>query len=50
MINLDFIYPQKSIWQLKNFQISKKDILKLLQATPFAPSPKCQQNWHFIIP
>lgn len=49
MANLDFIYKRKSIRKFKNDPIPKEDILTLLDAATHAPSPKNQQNWHFIV-
>ncbi|RDY24606.1 nitroreductase [Romboutsia maritimum] len=49
MTNLDFIYNRKSIRQFKDTHIPKEDILELLKAATFAPSPKHQQNWHFVV-
>lgn len=49
MANLDFIYERKSIRKFKNDSIPKEDILTLLDAATHAPSPKNQQNWHFIV-
>ena len=49
MANLDFIYKRKSIRKFKNDSIPKEDILTLLDAATHAPSPKNQQNWHFIV-
>ena len=49
MGNLDFIYKRKSIRKFKDDSIPKEDILTLLDAATHAPSPKNQQNWHFIV-
>ena len=49
MANLDFIYKRKSIRKFKNQSIPKEDILTLLDAATHAPSPKNQQNWHFVV-
>ncbi|WP_300381730.1 nitroreductase family protein [Clostridium sp.] len=49
MNNLDFIYNRKSIRYYKEDVVPKEDILKLLDAATYAPSPKNQQNWHFVI-
>lgn len=49
MTNLDFIYKRKSIRDYKEGHIPKEDILKLLDAATYAPSPKHQQNWHFVV-
>lgn len=46
---LDFIYKRKSIRQFKAEPIPREDIMALLQAATYAPSPKHQQNWHFIV-
>lgn len=49
MGKLDFIYKRKSIRDYKDEVIPKEDILKLLEAATYAPSPKHQQNWHFVV-
>ncbi len=49
MANLDFIYNRKSVRQFKNIPIPKEDIIELLKAGTYAPSPKHQQNWHFVV-
>ena len=49
MSNLDFIYNRKSIRDYKDAVVPKEDILKMLDAATHAPSPKHQQNWHFVV-
>lgn len=49
MSNLDFIYKRKSIRKFKDTQIPREDIVELLNAATHAPSPKHQQNWHFVV-
>ncbi len=49
MTNLDFIYNRKSIRKFKDEVVPKADILTLLDAATHAPSPKHQQNWHFVV-
>lgn len=49
MKKLDFIYKRKSIRDYKEGIIPNEDILKLLEAATYAPSPKNQQNWHFLV-
>ena len=49
MHNLDFIYNRKSIRDYKDQEVPKEDILRLLDAATYAPSPKHQQNWHFVV-
>jgi len=49
MSNLDFIYRRKSIRQFKEGAVPKEDIIKMLEAATQAPSPKHQQNWHFVV-
>lgn len=49
MANLDFIYKRKSIRKFKDDSIPKEHILALLDAATHAPSPKNQQNWHFVV-
>lgn len=49
MSNLEFIYKRKSVRDYKEGIVPKEDILKLLDAAVHAPSPKHQQNWHFVV-
>ena len=49
MANLDFIYNRKSVRQFKDIPVPKEDIVELLKAGTYAPSPKHQQNWHFVV-
>ena len=49
MVNLDFIYNRKSVREFKDTPIPKEDIIALLKAGTYAPSPKHQQNWHFVV-
>lgn len=49
MSELDFIYKRKSIRDYKDAVVPKEDILKMLDAATHAPSPKHQQNWHFVV-
>ena len=49
MTNLDFIYNRKSIRQFKDIPVKREDILEIIKAGTYAPSPKHQQNWHFVI-
>ncbi|MGL4334900.1 MAG: nitroreductase family protein [Lactococcus garvieae] len=49
MTNLDFIYKRKSIRQFQDQPVPKADILEMLKAATYAPSPKHQQNWHFVV-
>lgn len=49
MTNLDFIYNRKSIRQFKDIEVKKEDILEIIKAGTYAPSPKHQQNWHFVV-
>ena len=49
MSELDFIYKRKSIRDYKDAVIPKEDILKMLDSATYAPSPKHQQNWHFVV-
>ena len=39
MSNLDFIYKRKSIRDYKDEPVPKEDILKMLDAATYAPSP-----------
>ena len=49
MSNLEFIYKRKSIRQFKDEKVPYEDIVKILEAATYAPSPKHQQNWHFVV-
>lgn len=49
MANLDLIYNRKSVRKFKDEEVPKEDILKMLEAATEAPSPKHQQNWHFVV-
>lgn len=49
MSSLDFIYKRKSIRDYKDAVVPKEDIMKMLEAATYAPSPKHQQNWHFVV-
>lgn len=49
MSDLDFIYKRKSVRDYTDAVVPKEDILKLLEAATYAPSPKHQQNWHFVV-
>lgn len=49
MKELDFIYKRKSIRQFKDLPVPKEDVMALLKAATYAPSPKHQQNWHFVV-
>ena len=49
MTNLEFIYNRKSIRAFKDEVVPKEDIIELLKAATYAPSPKHQQNWHFVV-
>lgn len=49
MGNLDFIYKRQSVRKFKNEPVPREDIMELLKAATYAPSPKHQQNWHFVL-
>lgn len=49
MGNLDFIYKRKSVRDYSEGEIPREDIMKMLEAATMAPSPKHQQNWHFVV-
>lgn len=49
MGQLDFIYKRQSIRKYKNEPIPREDVMELLKAATYAPSPKHQQNWHFVV-
>lgn len=46
---LEFIYKRKSVRDYTGESVPKEDIIKLLEAATYAPSPKHQQNWHFVV-
>ncbi|MGL5149031.1 MAG: nitroreductase family protein [Clostridium sp.] len=46
---LEAIKLRKSIRRFKDQEVDKEDIIKMLEAAIEAPSPKHQQNWHFIV-
>ncbi len=43
------IYKRKSIRKFKDEIVPREDILKMIELATEAPSPKHQQNWHFIV-
>ncbi len=49
MKNLDFIYKRQSIRKFKDEPVPREDVMELLKAATYAPSPKHQQNWHFVL-
>lgn len=49
MINLELFYKRKSVRNYKEGIVPKEDIIKLLEVATEAPSPKHQQNWHFVV-
>ncbi|PHV72244.1 nitroreductase [Sporanaerobium hydrogeniformans] len=49
MEQLEFIYKRKSIRQFKKEAVPREVIEACLKAATFAPSPKHQQNWHFVV-
>jgi len=49
MANLDFIYRRRSIRQFNDVKVPKEHLMTMLKAATQAPSPKNQQNWHFVI-
>lgn len=49
MVNLDLICKRKSVRKFKDIQVPREDILTLIKAGTEAPSPKHQQNWHFVV-
>lgn len=49
MENLDFIYKRQSIRKYKDTSVPREDVLELIKASTYAPSPKNQQGWHFVI-
>ena len=49
MAELDFIYKRKSIRDYKEGEVPREALLKMLEAATLAPSPKHQQNWHFVV-
>lgn len=49
MANLEFIYNRKSIRQFKDEEVKREDIIEIIKAGTYAPSPKHQQNWNFVV-
>ena len=49
MVNLDLLYKRKSVRNYKEGIVPREDIIKLLDVATQAPSPKNQQNWHFVV-
>lgn len=49
MANLEFIYNRKSIRQFKDEEVKREDIMEIIKAGTYAPSPKHQQNWNFVV-
>ena len=49
MVNLDFIYKRQSIRKYKNIRVPREDVMELIKAATYAPSPKNQQGWHFVV-
>lgn len=49
MAQLNFIYKRQSIRKYKNIRVPREDILELIKAATYAPSPKNQQGWHFVV-
>lgn len=45
---IEGIYKRKSIRKFKEAPVKKEDIVTCLEAACQAPSPKHQQNWHFV--
>ena len=46
---IEGIYKRKSIRKFKNEPVKREDIIECLKAACQAPSPKHQQNWHFVV-
>ena len=46
---IDGIYQRKSVRKFKEAPVKKEDIVTCLNAACQAPSPKHQQNWHFVV-
>lgn len=49
MSNLSFIYKRQSIRKYKNISVPREDVMELIKAATYAPSPKNQQGWHFVV-
>ncbi|MGL5675218.1 MAG: nitroreductase family protein [Cellulosilyticaceae bacterium] len=49
MSNLDLIYNRKSVRKFKDTPVPKDALIELVKAGTEAPSPKHQQNWHFVV-
>lgn len=45
---IEGIYKRKSIRKFKEAPVKKEDLMACLEAACQAPSPKHQQNWHFV--
>lgn len=43
------IYDRKSVRKFKDEPVKREDIVTCLKAACEAPSPKHQQNWHFVV-
>lgn len=48
-MNLDFIYKRQSIRKYKDIRVPREDVMELIKAATYAPSPKNQQGWHFVV-
>lgn len=49
MEELKFIYKRQSIRKYKNISVPREDVMELIKAATYAPSPKNQQGWHFVV-
>ena len=46
---IESIYQRKSIRKFTDEPVKREDIVTCLEAACQAPSPKHQQNWHFVV-
>lgn len=49
MEELKFIYKRQSVRKYKNISVPREDVMELIKAATYAPSPKNQQGWHFVV-
>ena len=49
MNKLDFIYNRKSIRKFKDDKLPKEDILEMIKAATYAPSPKNPVSYTHLI-
>lgn len=49
MSEFEFIDKRKSCRTYLDQPVPREDLMKLIEAATMAPSPKHQQNWHFVV-